>query len=75
VAFSKWKKYYLLWHYRKLIKKLENLSQKNNSKSYLEIGCETGSTTIYFAKKESISLSVGIDIDTLRLQFAQKRVA
>lgn len=72
-SFSNWKKYYLIWHYGSLIKKLDKLSKKNRSETFLEVGCGTGSTTIYFAKKETISLSVGIDIDTLRLQIAKKR--
>lgn len=72
-AFSKWKKYYLFWHYGNLIKELEKLTVKKQSKTFLEVGCGTGSTTIYFAKKESISLSVGIDLDPLRLQIAKKR--
>jgi len=74
-AFSKLRKYYLFWHYGNLIKELETLSLKNHSKTFLEVGCGTGSTTIYFAKKESISKSVGVDIDTLRLQIAKKRAA
>jgi ubiquinone/menaquinone biosynthesis C-methylase UbiE len=74
-AFSKWKRYYLFWHYGSLIKELEKLSEKNRSKTFLEVGCGTGSTTIYYAKKASISLSVGIDIDALRLQIAKKRAS
>ena len=72
-AFSQWKKYYLTRHYGSLIKDLEKLSEINRSKTFLEVGCGTGSTTIYLAKKDSISHSVGIDIDSLRLKIAKKR--
>ena len=71
-AFSRVKKYYLIWHYGSLLTSLEQVSKKAAILSFLEVGCGTGSTSIYMAKKVYVKKVTGLDLDPIRIQIAKK---
>jgi ubiquinone/menaquinone biosynthesis C-methylase UbiE len=73
-AFSEWKKYYLLHYYGNLIRSVEKIAIDKKMKNFLEIGCGTASTTIYLSKNKCVNYSLGLDINSARIQVAKKRI-
>ena len=73
LAFNPLKKFYLLNHYGSLIDSLMTYLNMNNQSSFLEIGCGTGSASLYLASKNDRLHSTGIDLNSTRIDIANKR--
>jgi len=73
LAFEPLKKHYLLNHYGSLIDSLHTYSNNEEKSSFLEIGCGTGSASLFLASKNDRLYSTGIDLNSTRIDIAKKR--